>query len=613
MEPLSNSLHATTGPNPFHEAQAKTFGDDKLVGEFFPTSTYLSLFNEQHEILLGSRGSGKTAILRMMSYSCLNKIKHPAVQSIVQQSRFFGFYIPLHLEFMESLPQDSSDGSDSTEFFQFAFNCAASKAFLVEIRTLISLQKLTSLQRLEKEAVLLDHLCRAWQLGDSARFACLEDIANEIEVIYFHQSPWKDGLFTPLPIFAKHLFSPILAVLPQFCRELDIDSSACHWLACVDEAEFIKPAYLRCFNSFMRSDKRPIVLKLATLPYKYTTSETFIPGVSVEGNGNDFNYRSLDLAWDSDDFRLLVDHLIQKRLQRTGLFSKEVSLEEFIGKLGNDDPKDYYKEEIGEDGSTDSKILEGILSELSPERRARFDRIRNNPDRVASDYFKKFSPVYYLRHVKQVSKGNRKAGIFAGPTIIKRISDGNPRRFIQVMYDLFEKARGSNLGWKAQHEVIEAFGGRECERAAGLPDHGILLDGILKYAGDLLNDRVHGPEMIEGGVNFVVQEALLSNTTFRKALELGVAYSFLFVDQKSLCSELTSHTDFRLAHVVAIKYWLPMRSGSPITLQSRHGKDLIRNKLLLNAPTTLKECKTALGALQLDFFESTQTEFHHEV
>lgn len=615
MEPLSSQLHGTTGPNPFREAQAKTFGDTKLIREFFPTSTYLSLFNEGHEILLGSRGSGKTAILRMASFTCFSQIDQPAVKKIAGQRRFYGFYIPLHLEFMASLPQDTPDGSGSTEFFQFAFNCAAAKAFLFEVRTLLHSAGKTAAQQLEKEAILLERLCQMWMLGASAQFASLEDVADRIDTMYFQQAPWKDRTIAPLPIFARHLFSPIIAILPQFCRELDIDEKESHWLACVDEAEFLKPAYLKCFNSFMRSEKRPIVLKLATLPYKYTSMETFVPGVSVECSGNDFNFRSIDLPWGSDDFRQLADHLLDKRLHRTDLFSDKVSLEAFVGKLGNDDPKDYYKEEIGEEDATDEKILYGILTEVSSERRARFERIRDTPARIASDYFKKFSPVFYLRNIRRESeKGNRKVGIFAGPTMIRRVADGNPRRFIQIMHDMFVTARRTKLGWKAQHEVIESFVDREFERAAGLPDFGLLLDGILKTVGQLLESRVHGRgPMVESGVNLIVQEALLANTVIRGALELGVSYSFLFVDEASLTSGLNSATDFRLAHVVAVKYWLPMRSGSPVLLQSRHGKDLIRNRLLSRAPVTMKECDTALGVLQLDLFEDVQSEGGHEV
>ena len=76
---------------------------------------------------------------------------------------------------------------------------------------------------------------------------------------------------------------------------------------------------------------------------------------------------------------------------------------------------------------------------------------------------------------------------------------------------------------------------------------------------------------------------------------------------------MTAESDFRLSHVVAVKYWLPMRSGSPVTLQSRHGKELIRNNVLLRMPVSIRECHKALEELQLDFFEEFQPEENHEV
>lgn len=615
MDPLSNQIHGYSGPNPFREVQAKTFGDDKLVTEFYPTSSYLSLFNEQHEILLGSRGSGKTAILRMLSYSCLSRISHPAVRRFSQERRYFGFYIPLHLEFMASLPQDSPDGTGNTEFFQFAFNCAAAKAFLGEIRALTRNTFADPHDRLRKQSVLIERISSMWLLGASSKFANFDDIADEIDRMYFQQQPWKDGTTAPIPLFAKHLFAPIMAILPQICRELNVDVNESHWLACVDEAEFIKPAYLRCFNSFMRSEKRPIVLKLATQPYKYTTLETHIPGVVAESNGNDFSFRSIDLAWNSEDFRCLADHILDRRLNRTELFSTSVSLAAFVGKIGDDDPKDYFRADVGENIATDDWILAEILKEVSQERRTRFERIRGNPERVSSDYFKKFSPVFYMRYLKrETAPGNRKAGLFAGPEMIRSIADGNPRRFILIMHDMFEQSRTSKLGPKNQHEVLELFAEREFERAAGLPEYGILLDGILKAVGSLLEARVHGRrEMIEGGINFEIQPALLANPVVRGALELGVGYSFLFVEPKSLVSGLDNDTDFRVAHLVAAKYWLPMRKGSSVVLQSKHARELIRHKLLQNAPSTTKECCTALSVLQLDLFEQPESGGAYEV
>jgi hypothetical protein len=606
MEPHSRALFSSPLANPFHESQAKTFGDRKLASEFCPTSTYLSLFNEQHEILLGSRGSGKTAILRMLTYSSLRQLRseNPATRAFAEG--YYGFYIPLHLEFMASLSDANEDGTGHIEFFQFAFNCIACKAFLREISAIVADRASSPKDSILLEARVIEHCARIWRLSENWRLSNLNDVRDAIEESYFQQAAWRDGTLKETPLFAKHLFAPILAVLPGICSILEIDARTCHWLACVDEAEFLKPAYIRCFNTFMRSDKRPIVLKLATLPYKYCTLQTLAPGICAESNGNDFNFRPIDLAWDSSDFRRLADHLIERRCSALGVFADPQTLESFVGQLGKDDLKDYFKAQVGPDRASDEKILEGIVQELSPDRRARYNLVKENPERVLSDYFKKFSPLYYLRLLrKESSPGNRGVGLFAGPSMIRRAADGNPRRFIQILHDMFEGARQQRvLSPSAQHRILADFVERECERSAGLPEYGLLLEGILKKVALLMEQRVHGDSgMIEAGFSFSIQEALLTNQVVRAAMELGVAYSFLFVDSHSLVAGLTPRTEFRLAHVVAIKYWLPMRKGSTLVLQSKHAKDLVANRLLTKVPTTTRESTTAISTLQLDLFD----------
>ena len=495
MEPLSLKLQNFQGTNPFREGQAKTFGDAKLVKEFFPTSVFLSLLNEQHEILIGSRGSGKTTLLRMLSYSCLKKIDHPKAREVAQKRQFIAFYVPLHIEWMASLPDSGADGTGTIEYFQFAFNCKAAQCLLTEIKALIYDLTTSAQERLEKEAQIIARLARLWLQTEPSNLATIQELSWEIECVYSTTTPWKDGVATSLPYFAKHLFAPILSALPYLSGDLGIDFETTHWLACVDEAEFLKTGFLRCFNSFMRSEKRPIVLKLATMPFRYSTTDTTISGVKAEPNGNDFNFRPIDLAWDSNDFVLLTNHLVDCRIRRIGIPTNDITLENFVGQMGADDPKDYYRTELEEKSiaADDEAILAGILESLSPERRVRYERIKADKERVASDYFKKFSPVYYVRRMfAENSRGNATVGWFAGPTVIRKIADGNPRRLIQLMHDLFERARQKKLTPKEQHRVLTEFVDRDYERAAGLPDYGPLLQEILNTLGQLMADRVHG-------------------------------------------------------------------------------------------------------------------------
>jgi ABC-type transport system involved in cytochrome c biogenesis ATPase subunit len=576
--------------------------------EFFPTSVFLSLLNEQHEILIGSRGSGKTTLLRMLSYSCLKQINHPKTIEAARARKFIAFYVPLNLEWIASLPATDADGTGRIEYFQFAFNCKAVQSFLAEVKELIRDLVKSPQERLAKEAQVISRLASLWLQIDPSQIATLEEMSWQIEKIFSHWQAWKDGCATNLPYFAKHLFAPILSALPYLSRDLGIDFETTHWLACVDEAEFLKAGYIQCFNSFMRSEKRPIVLKLATMPFKYLTTDTTIPGLKAEANGNDFNFRPIDMSWDANDFILLTNHMIDCRVSPLGLSRNKLTLENFVGQMGADDPKDYYRTELADKKkpADDETILAGILESLSHERRDRFERIKSDKERVASDYFKKYSPVWYVRTMyAEDSRGNATVGWFAGPAVIRKIADGNPRRFIQLMHDLFERARQKNLTPKEQHRVLTEFVDRDYERAAGLPDYGPFLQEILNTLDQQMANRVHGREMMRGGVNFEVQPALINNPLLKAALQLGIAYSFLFVDQNSLLTQLSEKSDFRVSHVVAVKFWSPMSKGDRIILRSPHARDHLAFRPM-RAPSTIRESKTALGNLQLNLFSTEE-------
>lgn len=84
--------------------------------------------------------------------------------------------------------------------------------------------------------------------------------------------------------------SPIVNILPRLTSDLGFDPQNTNWIACIDEAEFLSEPFIRCINTFLRSEKRPLVIKMATLPSKHSTRETLVSGVSIEPGGNDFNY-----------------------------------------------------------------------------------------------------------------------------------------------------------------------------------------------------------------------------------------------------------------------------------------------------------------------------------
>ena len=600
---IGSLLVGFNGPNPFQEGQAKAASDAKLISEFFPTSAFWSRLNRQHEILLGTRGSGKTAILKMLSYTCLRRLQDENAERIVREKSYIGFYIPLHLEFLSSLLGREVRDENRLEYFQFAFNCVAVKSMLSEVKVLIEDLYSDARSRLLKEDEIVSSLYKLWFPETSDRGSALSDLAFQVECLYQQQGFWRDGTLEHVHPFANAIFWPVIPALSRIMDLLGLNAASTAWIACIDEAEFLSQPFQRCINHFLRSAKAPLVIKLATLPFKHLTNETLTPGIKVEPGGNDFNYRRIDLQWDSVDFARLADQLCARRLSESGAGVAienvaEIRLETFLGVEGDDDLIDYYSAEFP-DEATEDKILAGIVAALSEARRRHYEAVKGIPEKVEWAYLKRFAPVYYVRRMKAASeKGNRSVGWLAGAKTIRRLADGNPRRFIQLMNQMFEAARQRRLSVKEQHRINLEFAKCQFRFSEGLPDYGVLLKGILDVVGELLEEKVHGEEMIDAGCCFTVQRTLFETDAVKSALELGIAYSLLFVDEDSVTDGLMENTEFRLAHLVAACFWLPMRRGEKIVLQSRHSASLFELKRA--APSTPKEGKSFVQELNLN-------------
>ena len=55
--------------SPFKFPQARNYPIADVLRQFYPTSIYWERFNSTNEIITGTRGSGKTMLMRMLAFS----------------------------------------------------------------------------------------------------------------------------------------------------------------------------------------------------------------------------------------------------------------------------------------------------------------------------------------------------------------------------------------------------------------------------------------------------------------------------------------------------------------------------------------------------------------
>lgn len=560
---FSDKVYKYTGENPFGDNQSRTYSDRKVYQEFYPISLFWSLFNDQNEILLGSRGSGKTFLLRMMRYSMLKNIDNEKARQLIQSKTYIALYVPLRLEFVIQLRHADLSEKSQTTRFQEGFNCLLCESLIGEIEALLEETTDISL-KIKKQISIITKLEELW-FGEKTGICEFNELLHKVN-LYYTQIEWeespKDGQSY---IFRKQLGAPLMVAQRLLAEELNLDNDPT-WIICIDEAEFLTETMQKCINSFFRSYSNRIALKIATLPYYHVTLETLADGIYVS-DGNDFNYRMVDLSVDSQDFIELTNSLCKHRLYERFLRDDYCnSVEDFVGVIGDDDLIDYYRLEVGDENATLQAIMDRII-ESFPDRRKKNAKYYPNPRKTIYD---KFAPIIYLREMKDLSEnhGNRKVGWYAGAKMIRKVSQGNPRQFIQIMNYLFEKAREKKLTPKVQHEVIFEYAESLCKATRSFEKHGPDAYTNLEYISNKLSERIHDGKLVTSGNVFKIQYH--NDEEFNQAIlwiQVAVAHSRIIVDEETRRSGITKETKFTLGNAFSIVKWIPMRSDTAIKVK----------------------------------------------
>ncbi len=564
IEPLAYRVRHYTGQNPFKYSQARDFPLQKLNDEFVPTPKFWNRFNVSNEILIGTRGSGKTILLRMMTYSSQICIANGPFGSQLKSEvwdhgiSYIGFYIPLRLRVLREIGTTDNEEEERRRF-SFLFNCVAASAIIDEVHTIIRQKFQDDVDALMKERELINKLKFAWGIALDERTPTLRYLQETIDRLFDAvRTNWdfQKGNHT----FDSALLEPIISILPVLNNIFGFDRRQTSWVACFDEAEYLNENLQRVLNTVMRSESRGLAVKIATLPFHYNEFRTETDDEYVQAEGDDFRFESIDYQWNESDFIELTDYLVGTRLAQTRLFDDEFpeKLESFVGETSNKDLTALYKNVFP--NVDENAIREMVISEL-----------RLNAQRTTQKFsdgqIKKYIPIFLIRELyAKTRNGNSKVPLLSGASMIRKVSDGNVRRFLQICDALFESSRASLLKPNSQHDVVWKFAEQRFSRSQSVYGQGFLLHNLLLAISNFLFHKLHNGPISDVGVEFTIAESLLKNKKITVALEMGVAYSYLTCPQTDLFNGISSSTRFRLSNAIAAFKWLPMRAGSGMNI-----------------------------------------------
>jgi len=360
-------------------------------------------------------------------------------------------------------------------------------------------------------------------------------------------------------VFLHSLCAPLVAINHEIWKALNFNNQPV-WIVCVDEAEFLEDCHMLCLSKLMRSDSKHIALKIADLPFYHNMSQ--LGDTKLHATvGNDYRLTIVEL--NESEFKKLSNTLCYNKLRQYFPKHKKsmLTLENFLGKVGNDEYIDYFRERFEKD-ATDEKIRAGITESISIARQ-KTAKTATTPKVIQQSIYRKLAPIYYLREMYRISKiGNTNPGWYAGAKMVRKIAEGNPRLFLRIMDVLCEKALKTTLTSKMQNEAILSFAQMFCAETKSLEMYGLEVYENTRLIAEKLRSETHDGLLKESGTTFRINKQEFARQ--REWLPVAIANSRINVDMKSLHSGLSIDSEFSLSNIYATLYWIPMRRNGNV-------------------------------------------------
>lgn len=550
-------------------------------------------------MILGSRGSGKTALARMLSHSHLSKLKSRTARNLIKNRELIGVYVPTNLEWVGALKNKSwGDGIEAEELFQWRLNLATCIAFLHTATSCLEQYVEDIREKILNERKLVELLKKEWFESD---VSC-ENIEELLRQLYDLEHNYENALtrnkifgdnelgnIDGIVAFSTQLFHPLKRAIAYFHDILNFPEDS-NWFICIDEAEFLSESQHRILNTYLRASQDRsnksspnLVFKLVTMPYCHYTLET-----NVNSNLNldhDFQYIYIDqdpIIASRDSGSSFVNALFKKRLKASKLPLSHISLDDMFGTCDLLEKKDLTWEE----GTNERELLMKYGSKKTIDRA---NKLKIGSKRFRDQIGRKILPALLLKSALKKEFGRKKSGIYSGKEMIVRCGDGNPRRTIAILNRflllLLDKDKDNyNYNYKRspiisrskQQKVLFQYSKIVFNRIKSEPKVGPELFTFIKEVGNYMTASMRGNLLSTNQISSIridesindAQWALVSN-----AVKLGLLYPNKDKDNPDHIPDRQG--TFHLAYILAPYFRILPRRETSMSLRSLEIEDNI--------------------------------------
>lgn len=564
---------------------ARHLEPSEVAKRFIWSDNFEKLAQNNHSVILGARGCGKTTLMKMLTIPALYAWDNDDRAQIIREKiPFYGVYISTDIywdvknnTYSKQLEQFSGL---SERISSFAVNSNVFKAICNTFLNIITVELKDSDESKELELCL--ELIKAWKLKPTVPKLVYvkESIDERIDevnqliqsLIYNHNN--KESI--KLPSYFNLTFeSSLEQVIPKFERIYGLSNDTKKWALCFDELEFA-PIWLqeKLFTS-LRSRKQYILYKLSSSPILTSEIASTFKNDFGPTSGNDVELIKMWDFKDSEDFSkkiiqayIGVDDKLTDIFDSNPIYSK--SSNSYVGE------SDFHKKMLSLIEKDDS--FKNFLNSKG----IHTNDISFTDTKLKDELYRKIKPIVYHRDFfiesNSLSKGlkyrsrKKSTELYSGIEVLSKICDGNPRWLITIVNQMRLVLKNGKVNKNIQYDELLKASKRFLNVMANIPieNSNVTLSNLIDRIGSSFKNQILGKIFLmdPDGTFKVDMESEILNDNIVKLLYKGVsqgAFILLDYNDDSFDFELRGKR-FKLSFLFFVLYNLPLRNYSPMDL-----------------------------------------------
>lgn len=591
----------------YNTFNARHLNPREVADSFIWSDSYGKLIQNNHSVVLGARGCGKTTLMKMLTLPALYSWKDEMANRIRKDIGFYSIYISTDIYWDVKNQTYSSQlekfGDFSRIVSEFAVNSNVFKAVCETFKHVITFE-LNDLDE-KKEYQLCKNLIHAWKLKSTipkldyvidALNLRIDTVNQSIQKLIFNYR--SDDDIPKNDFFYLGFESSLEYVIPIFERIYNIGGVR-KWALCFDELEFA-PIWLqqKLFIS-LRSRTQYLLYKLSASPILSGDLEKNLLKEYSATPGNDLQIIKMWRSSENEEFSFkIIESLLKKKLP-------DLSPIEFFGSnsIYNKGPNSYdrgsefYGQEV--------KLLEKDDSFRQFLEQYGIDPANPLPttDNQKDTLFRKIKPIVYFRNfyvevnkvvdgvIRHSLRGRKTGDLYFGVEVLKKVCDGNPRWLISLVTAILSKSAHGRVDKRIQYQELLAASRRFSNMMENIPigsSSTFTFKTLLAQIGSYFSGEVLGPSFfMEPKTTFTVDlDSSIASRHILEIIEKGVSQgAFILLDSEDDNFDFEVRNQrFKLSYLLSIQYKLPLRKNPVASLSEiLYGKDDIDSKSKSNS------------------------------